>query len=352
MRVAANPAAFTAVLVLHACAPLGPTSLTRGRPTYNAVINATEDEQILAMIVRHRYDETFGMLAVSGVTASLRAGATLGANVGIGPEDGYEGNLVPLSAEATFETNPVISYVPMRGEQFIQRMLSPVSAEQALLLSRMSTEEVEVLRVLVRRANGLVNPLYAAEGVSGDAAAFDRFLALYARLRDRGQLDVVRSRGEHLLLLHDFESSSEDVGELLEILGLRARQEDPFTIAVPLRFFVGTARGDGLDLETPSALEIIDAAGRGVDVPRAHLSARVVRPRDLEGSGFLRVRSSRDRPRDASVAVEHRDWWFYIDARDSRSKQAFLFLRTLIGLRLDEAASRKDVPTLTLPVGR
>ena len=88
-------------------------------------------------------------------------------------------------------------------------MLSPVSAEQALLLSRMSTEEVEVLRVLVRRANGLVNPLFAADGVAGDAAAFDRFLALYARLRDRGQLDIVRSReGEHLLLLHDFEPSS------------------------------------------------------------------------------------------------------------------------------------------------
>src|SRR5687768_16634009 len=118
-------------LMSQGCSGVGAAALNNGRSAYNAVINETEDEQILSMIVRQRYDETFGMLAVSSVTASLRVGASIGGNVGVGPRSGYAGNLVPISLGATYEENPTISYVPMQGEKFVQRMLAPVSAEQA-----------------------------------------------------------------------------------------------------------------------------------------------------------------------------------------------------------------------------
>src|SRR6185436_11342001 len=91
--------------LLAGCAVVGPSALSNERSTYNAVINRTEDEQILSMIVHQRYDETFGMLVVSNVTASLRSGVKVGANAGIGPSENYAGNLVPLSAEATYEEN-------------------------------------------------------------------------------------------------------------------------------------------------------------------------------------------------------------------------------------------------------
>lgn len=65
-------------LSLPGCAVVGSVVLNNGRPAYNAVIDATADEQILSMIVRQRYDDTFGMLAVSSVTASLRIGASVG----------------------------------------------------------------------------------------------------------------------------------------------------------------------------------------------------------------------------------------------------------------------------------
>src|SRR5687767_9200773 len=90
-------------MLLCGCAVVGPASISNGRSAYNAVINRTEDEQVLSMIVHKRYDETFGMLVVSNVTASLRTSAKVGANAGVGPESGYAGNLVPLSAEATYE---------------------------------------------------------------------------------------------------------------------------------------------------------------------------------------------------------------------------------------------------------
>ena len=205
-----------AMLVLAAtgCATIGPASISHGRSTYNAVINRTEDEQTLSMIVHQRYDETFGMLVVSNVTASLRGRATVGGNAGIGPSENYAGNLVPLSAEATYEENPTITYVPLRGEQFLQRMLAPLTAEQVLLLSRMSNDEIEVFRLLVRRANDLVNPLYSSRPANQD---FDRFLDLYAQLREAGKLDIVKSPdGQFALLLHDYSAEeSKAMDELL-----------------------------------------------------------------------------------------------------------------------------------------
>jgi hypothetical protein len=58
-------------LNLCGCVAIGPRSITAGRGAYAEVINRTEDEQILNVIVRQRYDETFGMISVTSVTASL-----------------------------------------------------------------------------------------------------------------------------------------------------------------------------------------------------------------------------------------------------------------------------------------
>lgn len=211
------------VIAAGGCTFAGPAAIRGGRSVYSAAINATENEQILSIIVRQRYDETFDMLAVSSITASIRLGGSVGANAGIGPESGYQGNLVPLSAGATYEENPTISYVPVRGERFVERMLAPITAEHAVLLSRMSTGETEVLRFLIRRASGLANPLYAPGPSNAD---FDRFIDLWAHLRDAGMLDIVRSdKGDDTfqMLLHDYGGdgqSSADADELLRLVGL------------------------------------------------------------------------------------------------------------------------------------
>lgn len=78
------------------CASAGPASIANGRAVYNEVINSTEDEQLLNVSVRERYDQTFGMLTVASVTASIKVSANVSANAGIGPDENYSGNLVPL----------------------------------------------------------------------------------------------------------------------------------------------------------------------------------------------------------------------------------------------------------------
>ena len=65
---------------------------------------------------------------------------------------------------------------------------------------------------------------------------------------------------------------------------------------------------------------------------------------------YITIRSSEKRPEDATVQVRFRDWWFYVEAADTKSKRAFSFLRTFIGMRLQEAGARQPAPVITIPV--
>ena len=101
------------------CSLSGPTSVATGRSAYNLIINKTEDEQILNLVVRERYDETYGLLAVSSVTSSIKTTVRAASELGFGPTSNYDGNLVPLTIGAAYEENPTISYVPLAGEAFL-----------------------------------------------------------------------------------------------------------------------------------------------------------------------------------------------------------------------------------------
>ena len=90
-----------------------------------------------------------------------------------------------------------------------------------------------------------------------------------------------------------------------------------------------------------------------VEVPAPHLKAGIVEQSswEEEENRFITIRSSKSRPKNAVVAVSFRDWWFYIDATDTRSKQSFRLIKFLIRLRLDLEGGKQQVPVLTVPVG-
>ena len=113
---AVRVAAIASTLSIAACgalfgpkATLGPGEVVRGRGLYNEVINYTNSEQILALIVRQRYGEPSGLLSVASVTANLRATATAEGQIGIGSTQNFKGNLVPLALGVAYEENPTIS---------------------------------------------------------------------------------------------------------------------------------------------------------------------------------------------------------------------------------------------------
>ena len=58
-------------LVTQGCALIGPGVIRGGRSAYNDTIVATNNQQLLAMIVRTRYRESSGLLAVSSIFCTI-----------------------------------------------------------------------------------------------------------------------------------------------------------------------------------------------------------------------------------------------------------------------------------------
>ena len=336
------------------CAVIGPQSIAAGRGVYAEVINRTEDEQILNVIVRLRYDETFGMVTVASVTANLRVSAQAGTNIGIGDSDSYAGNLVPLSAGVAYEENPTISYVPLSGEEFMRRMLSPVSVNEWVLLGGSARHPGHVLSLAARRVNGLRNSLLGQEPPSPE---FARFVELYDRLRRAAVLDIVKApatkgEGNYFWDIHGYQDAHGDsVREFFNLLGIEV-QPDGSAIILPLREAVGSS-ASAIHVQTRSAFDVLKVFGTGIEIPSPHLRAGIIAPVAWavpEGSRFITIRSSEKRPQNATVRIRFRDRWFYIDATDTLSKRAFLFLRTFIGMRLADPGAAQQAPVLTVPV--
>ncbi len=355
-RALAATLGAAAALTLSGCNAVGPASLSAGRGVYNDVLNRTEDEQILSMIIRLRYGETFSMLSVASVTASISATATVSGNFGLGPDESFAGNLVPLGIQGVYEENPTISYIPLGGEKFVVALLSPLSLLEAFLITRAAPGDMIFLRTLVNRANGLVNPVtLGAEPDNG----FTRVAAIVHDLTARRKMSVVGTVKDGVpqfsVLIYDY--ADHDIPLVKEYLGLLKLTDydaDGKDIRIPISAALGRADGASLNLELRSVFDLVVAAGRSIEVPEEHLERGIVKPPPpvfSDDTYSLRIRSSRSRPRDATVAVPYEGWWFYIDRADHASKEGYMLLRTLIGMRLNESDVSLKAPALTIGVG-
>lgn len=343
--------------MLTGCAIVGPTSIAEGRHVYNEVINRTEDEQILRMIVRERYDETFGLLAVASVTANISTTAHVSSNIGIGSDNNYAGNLVPLSFGFAYEENPTISYVPLSGEDFMQRILSPLTLDQTVLAlgTGNSDDRLQMFNILLGRINGLANPI---AGGTPPSPEFNQFSDLHDLLHDAAAINIAlgKDKGDYYVVIHDYgEELRPTVEDFLRILGLEGFAVDGSRIVIPLQLSIGSRNSQAIEIATRSVMELIRGVGAAIDVPHEHLESGIADAMTWaqgESDQFLHIRTSTAHPDNATVAIFHRGYWFYIDATDSRSKRSFILLKTLIGMRMQSAGGSSQAPVLTIGVGK
>jgi hypothetical protein len=342
------------VCLLGGCAVVGPASLSNGRAVYNEVINYTEDQQILNVIVRERYGQTFGMLKVASVTANVKFRADTAAEFRAWGSSGDTDDLVPLSFGLAYEENPTISYVPVLGASTVRRLVLPITVEEAYLVTELAADQEIAARELYRSINGIRNPVGSA-----GSADWERFCDLRARLRDFGSLSVLRdeedeSMPRYMLTIAEYGPENfDDIGRFLAILGIEGKTVDGRAIRIPFFRSSGPRVPGAIVVESRSVMDWIRHAGSTIDVPPEHLEADIVQRDcwdDPAAYRFMTIRTSKKRPRSATVAVSFRDWWYYIDATDHRSKESFRLIKFLVRLRLDLDRGEQQMPVLTVPV--
>jgi hypothetical protein len=342
---------------LTGCAVVGPSSVNMGRASYNEAINKTEDEQLLASIVRGRYGELYSLLSVTGVAANVRFSANAGVNLGFGDSSDYEGNLVPFSGGLIYEENPTITYAPVQNEQFYNQMLTPIPLEILLLFIRATIDPAKYITLLVTRINDLNNPDFLPASLPEPDPGFSRFLELTTEFRQAGILDWVldpRKEFNFDIVIRDYAPQfTEKVGEYLQLLNLPMPVDTSKDIVLPVYFAVREKGHYGVAMFTRSTEDLIEILRATIELPEAHAGAGIAidyPPVGLAGEG-VRIITSEEKPRNSPLATKYRGYWFYIEDSNLTTKEFFSALKMFWSASIKSTADQTAAPVLTIPVG-
>jgi hypothetical protein len=332
--------------------------LSQGRPAYNDAIVATNSEQELAMIVRMRYGLATSQLAVSSITANVRFKAELGTQLGFGPDENFEGNLIPFSGGVTYDENPTISYVPVQGEEHIRRLMSPIPLALLVPLLNSGAETAQILTLLVSRLNGIPNPNFLAAEASPDDR-FARLAALLDELSLADKLEIVESVGTKELYqfwIHDYapayRTQAQQIVNLLGIRGVVAEGED---ISLALVAAVRPPTDRSVAIQPRSVIDLGIIASATVDVPEEDRSEGLTleHPKLGLAGEYIKIRRAKERPKRAAAATRFRGWWYYIAGDDRKSKMYFRTFGALMSAQIAAAVEgASTAPVLTVPVSQ
>jgi len=340
------------------CAAIGPRSISYGRAAYNNAINRTEDQQLLLSTVKGRYGETVSLLTVSGIVANVRFAASANVQAGLGPEESYEGNLVPFDGGVAYEENPTITYSPVSTERYLRQLLSPIPLDILLLYLRADLYATSFFIIRVDRVNDLRNPDFLDVPPHEPDPGFQRFVELSETLYRTGVMEWLADPKKEVafnILIKNYAPTYTDlVREYLTLLDLPMPGDTSEYIILPVYFGVKGRYADGVSISTRSTADLIQILRAAIEIPEEHAAAGLVMkhpPVGLAGRG-IRIHSSKDRPDKAIVAVRHRGYWFYIDDTDMRTKLFYRLIRTLWSVSISESADLTAAPVLTVPASR
>jgi hypothetical protein len=337
---------------------VGPSAISRGRLDYNDAISTTDNQQLLLAVIHNRYEERSSLLAVASVTANVRITASTGVELGFGDQDNYSGNLTPFIAGGMYEENPTISYVPVQGEKYSRRLLSPLPVPVVAQLSGAFFKPDNIYLTLIANVNGIRNPDFIFTPDDNDPR-FERFVAIMTLLTRAHHLfwfEDPRQKGHFTVVIdHYAPNYTAEVRELLELLGLPAPEDSSAQVILPVYLSLDARETGGMGLITRSVFDLMQILSAAVEVPEEDLHNGVATsypPLGQTGKG-LRIRRSTSRPEHATVAVEYRDGWFYIDETDQETKQYFKLMAALWGATIAASTPMGHTsPVLTVPVSR
>ncbi len=345
------------LLFLSGCVGLGPDRIEGERTNYNTAIQRTNDEQLLLNLVRLKYRDTPFFMEVSSVATQFSFTTLANANATV-PEAGF--SIFGFGTGAALEEKPTVTYSPLQGDKFIQRVLSPISLQTVALLYHSGWRVDRLFRLCFQRLNKVKNAPNASgptPAMAPEFADYKRAVKILSEFRERDLMELeYRLKNEVPSLVIQFDESvlnSVDLQELSRLLGAKPVQGRYLLGAVDHPKFIR--------IQTRSLLGIMYYLSHGVEVPERDVkNGKVTVTHDEEGNVFdwsrftedlLRIQSKGELIRESTaVAVRYRGTWFYIDDSDLNSKSTFSLLAQIFSLQAGGVPT--TAPLLTLPIGR
>ena len=349
----------TLPLSLIGCANLGPTTLKSERSNYNLAVQKTNDEQLLLNLVRLKYRDTPFFMEVSSVASQFSLSSSANASATL--QDGVRG-LFGLGGSVGMTEKPTVTYSPLQGDRFIQRVLSPLPLQTIVLLFHSGWSIERIFRLSFQRMNHLKNAPGASGPTPRDIPHFTEFASAVKYLRalqvqDAISLSYHEENGVPQLILHINEEDRNR--EEAKQFALAVNVEPGKTHYV-LTFSPAFNKTDQIQVVTRSLLGIMFYLSQAVEVPKKDISqGKVTQTKTPEGKIFdwkdvtgdlLRISSLSGNPQADSKSIYYRGTWFYIDDSDLSSKSTFSLLAQIFSLQAGKI--QDNAPLLTLPIGQ
>lgn len=168
---------------------LSPLALDDMSQSYNEVTADDISKQLLLNIARAKHNEPIHFTGISNIAATMNFQANLGATPAL---TGLNGStLMPVFGVGASE-NPTISIVPMQGEEFTKRMLTPITEDKLALLLRQNVDVDLLLRLAVleyrSRENGHEEIHHNRPRNQEDYSLFRRIALHLSSIQDRDAL--------------------------------------------------------------------------------------------------------------------------------------------------------------------
>ena len=358
---------FVLTILLGGCSffdkfiQIGPDSVQDSRGEFNTVIAETNDSQSLLNLVKRRYGDSISVLEVSSVSTSIewkRGGSFL---VNIFDAGGSDADNIGIGGNAQYTEKPTITYLPLKGGDFIKKVLSPVDTDMLMLLSRSGWRMDRILNLTVNNINGIDNA-HTASGPTPALAPsfkkFDEFLAAMTTI-ERANLQfgyILNENKDRQLALYFKKESLQnpDIQNLIKLMNLDGKSN-----IYPIYSELETEENQSeIQIDFRSLAGIQFFLSHGIIVPEEHLEEGLVQiTKNPDGTDFnwseitgelITIYSSKNEPIQGSAKVFYRDYWFYIKDSDITSKYTFMLLNQIESLQSGEI--KESGPTLTLPV--
>jgi hypothetical protein len=188
------------------CTSLGPARVHSDRFDYNKAGARSANEQILLNIIRLRYREPIYFVEVNSMLSqyTFQANANYQAwwndlNVwpnplvrAVGNVDGDPSEQTQVGGNLGYTDRPTITYAPLQGKDFAQRVLSPIPAPTIIYLSQSGWDIDQLLECCVQRLNDVRNtPIHdVREGDLWDTVTFEQVAKLLKQMQDAGKLNL------------------------------------------------------------------------------------------------------------------------------------------------------------------
>jgi hypothetical protein len=342
------------VLNLPGCASFGPPSVDRDRFDYINAISSSWKQQTLLNIVKMRYADTPVFLDVGQIISGYQFQGAVAVSGSLNSASAV-GDILNLGSAATYIDRPTITYTPLTGAHFMQVMITPIPPPALLMRAEEGWPIDTLLQIGAQSINGLSNRKGGARGHAADPD-FVRLLMALQRLQASGVIDLrvevskeSKQEGTVMVISHeDLPPEIQADRELVrKLLGLRTDLQEFKIVSDTV-----SGKDDVIAMKTRSGFQILNLLGSNVEVPPEHIAERRTYPSIPEAGGIqslpplIRIHAEKSQPADAFAAVKYRDYWYWIDDRDFRSKGVFTFL--MIIMTLAEKEDKAQAPVVTI----